>query len=147
MRCRRCACWLALLLQGAVLIAPPSTLAGDAPDENAPARAAPGPEWVRITSSFEVTHAAAVLRQVAKLFSAGFVRRDAEQLARMIDALTAEQSRTWEYAGVRKGVVYPLRVRARIDEFGMLDLDFFAPPAIAGQVRAAIDGYLNARGL
>jgi hypothetical protein len=108
---------------------------------------APGPALVRVTSSFEVTHAAAVLRQVAKLFSAGFVRKDAEQVARMIDALAAEQSRTWEFSGMRKGVTYPLRVRARIDEFGMLDLDFFTVPALAASVRGAVDGYLNARGL
>jgi hypothetical protein len=44
-------------------------------------------------------------------------------------------------------VSYPLRVRARIDEFGMLDLDFFTTPAMAGSVRGAVDGYLNARGL
>jgi len=59
-----------------------------------------------------------VLKQVAKLFSAGFVRKDAEQLAKLIDALSAEQSRSWEFNGLRKGVSYPLRVRARIDEFG-----------------------------
>lgn len=109
--------------------------------------AAATPTLVRVTSSFEVNHAGAVLRQVARLFSAGFVRKDAEQVARIIDALAAEQSRTWEFSGVHKGVTYPLRVRARIDEFGMLDLDFFTAPALASAVRAAVDGYLNARGL
>jgi hypothetical protein len=105
------------------------------------------PALVRITSSFEVTHAQAVLRQVAKLFSQGFARRDAEQVAHLIDSLAAEQTRSWDFSGVRKGVAYPLRVRARIDAFGTLDLDFFAPPAVAGSVRTAVDGYLNARGL
>jgi hypothetical protein len=108
---------------------------------------APGPALVRITSSFEVIHAGAVLRQVARLFSAGFVRKDAEQVAKLIDTLAAEESRSWEFKGVRKGVTYPLRVRARIDEFGMLDLDFFTSPALAASVRGAVDGYLNARGL
>jgi hypothetical protein len=102
---------------------------------------------VRVTSSFEVIHAGAVLKQVAKLFSAGFVRKDAEQVAKLIDALSAEQSRSWQFGGVRKGVTYPLRIRARIDEFGMLDLDFFTAPELAAPVRAAVDGYLNARGL
>jgi len=111
-----------------------------APDSVAPA-------LVRITSSFEVTHAAAVLKQVAKLFSTGFVRKDAEQVARLIDTLAAEQSRSWEFSAVHKGMSYPLRVRARIDEFGMLDLDFFTAAAMAGPVRGAVDGYLNARGL
>jgi hypothetical protein len=120
-----------------------SAEAGPARDPGATASSS----LVRVTSSFEVTHAEALLRQVAKLFSAGFIRKDAEQLARMIDALAAEQSRTWEFSGVRKGVSYPLRVRARIDEFGMLDLDFFTSPALAPSVRGAVDGYLNARGL
>ena len=102
---------------------------------------------VRVTSSFEVGHASAVLRQVAKLFSAGFVRKDAEQVAKLIDALSAEQSQSWEFNGLHKGVSYPLRVRARIDEFGQLDLDFFTAPALAMSVRGAVDGYLNARGL
>ena len=105
------------------------------------------PALVRVTSSFEVVHASAVLRQVAKLFSAGFVRKDAEQVAKLIDALSAEQSRSWEFNGLHKGVSYPLRVRARIDEFGRLDLDFFTVPALALSVRGAVDGYLNARGL
>lgn len=124
------------------LMAPPKE-APSAPEEGLAA----APTLVRVTSSFEVNHAAAVLRQVARLFSAGFVRKDAEQVARMIDALAAEQSRTWEFTGVRKGVAYPVRVRARIDEFGMLDLDFFTSPALAPSVRGAVDGYLNARGL
>jgi hypothetical protein len=123
--------------------APRAASTGQVPE--AGISAAPG--LVRVTSSFEVNHAGAVLKQVAKLFSAGFVRKDAEQVARMIDALAAEQSRTWEFNGLRKGVTYPLRVRARIDEFGMLDLDFFTAPAMATSVRGAVDGYLNARGL
>jgi hypothetical protein len=113
----------------------------------APGQLARDPSLVRVTSSFEVDHAGAVLRQVARLFSAGFVRRDAEQVAHLIDALASEQSRVWEFSGVRKGVAYPFRVRARIDAFGTLDLDFFAPTALAGPVRTAVDGYLNSRGL
>ncbi len=58
-----------------------------------PTAAIPGSATlVRVTSSFEVGHASAVLKQVAKLFSDGFVRRDAEQVAHLIDALPAEQS-------------------------------------------------------
>jgi hypothetical protein len=106
-----------------------------------------GAALVRVTSSFEVIHASAVLKQVSKLFSGGFVRKDAEQVAKLIDSLAAEQSRSWEFNVMRKGVSYPLRVRARIDEFGMLDLDFFTVPAVVGSVRGAVDGYLNARGL
>jgi hypothetical protein len=134
------------MLTVALLIAPLSVFA-QTPDP-APVEPDSGAvALVRITSSFEITHAGAVLKQVAKLFSTGFVRKDAEQVAKLIDALAAEQSRSWEFSGVRKGVSYPLRVRARIDEFGMLDLDFFTTPAMAGSVRGAVDGYLNARGL
>jgi hypothetical protein len=136
----------AVMVSGASAQSVPDTPAAEvaaAAEGAAPA----GPTMIRVTSSFEVNHAKAVLRQVARLFSAGFVRKDAEQVARMIDALAAEQSGTWEFSGVRKGVTYPLRVRARIDEFGMLDLDFFTAPALAASVRGAVDGYLNARGL
>ena len=105
------------------------------------------PALVRISSSFEAKHAAAVLRQVGKLFGAGFVRKDAERVAAEIDALPAEQSQVWEFNAVQKGRAYALRVRARLDEFGDVDLDFFSAPEIASAVRSAVDRYLNARGL
>jgi hypothetical protein len=124
----------------------PCTPARGASDEGSADEVAPAASLVRVTSSFEVTHAGAVLRQVARLFNAGFVRRDADRLTRSIEELAAEQSQTWDFFAIRKGVTYPLRVRARIDAFGTLDLDFFAPQAVAGPVRDAVDGYLNTRG-
>ncbi len=102
---------------------------------------------VRITSSFDVSHASAVLRQVAKLFHSGFVRKDADIVAKEILTLPAEQSRLWTFGVVYKGGSYPLQIRARLDDFGMLDLDFFSAPAVASAVRGAVDGYLNSRGL
>jgi hypothetical protein len=122
--------------------------AGEIPDV-APALAAPLPEpaLVRITSSFDVKHAQAVLRQVAKLMHAGFVRHDAEQVAHDIDVLPADQTRRWEFLATYKNQDYPLQIRARLDDFGMLDLDFFCAPSVAGAVRGAVDGYLNSRGL
>jgi hypothetical protein len=140
------------------LIAGRFALADDAPapvPEAAAATAAAAPEvspdaapaLVRVSSSFEVKHAGAVLKQVAKLFSAGFVRKDAERVAAEIDAQPAEQSRTWDFTAVRKGKSYALRVRARPDEFGDLDLDFFSPAEISAVVRSAVDRYLNGRGL
>lgn len=105
------------------------------------------PAQVRVTSSFEVKYAAAVLKQVAKLFRAGFVRKDAEQLAKDIDLLPADQSRRWEFTVIYKHDSLPLQMRARLDDFGMLDLDFFCAPAAAAAVRGAVDGYLNSRGL
>jgi hypothetical protein len=105
------------------------------------------PALVRVSTSFEAKHAAAVLRQVAKLYSAGFVRKDAERVATEIDALPAEVSRVWDFSAVHKHSSYALRVRARLDEFGNLDLDFFSAPEMAAAVRGAVDRYLNARGL
>jgi len=116
----------------------------------APVTAADGaiePALVRVTSSFESGHAAAVLRQVAKLFSAGFVRKDADQVAKQIGALPADQSQRWEFQGIYKGAPWALQVRARLDDFGTLDLDFFTAPAMAARIRSAVDNYLNSRGL
>jgi hypothetical protein len=129
----------------------PATEAATAPapaasPETSP-EVAPAPALVRVSSSFEIKHAGAVLKQVAKLFSAGFVRKDAERVAAEIDAQPAEQSRVWEFTAVRKGKSYALRVRARPDEFGDLDLDFFSPPEVSGALRSAVDRYLNGRGL
>jgi hypothetical protein len=121
--------------------------AAAAPDSVAvPAPATEFPALVRVSSSFEVKHASAVLRQVAKLYSAGFVRRDAERVASEIDALPTEVSRIWEFSAIHKGASYALRVRARLDEFGNVDLDFFSAPEMAAAVRTAVDRYLNARG-
>jgi hypothetical protein len=145
---------LVVLVVLAGLIAGPIAVADDAPapppEAAAPAAspdAPPTPALVRVSSSFEIKHAGAVLKQVAKLFSAGFVRKDAERVAAQIDGQAAEQSRVWEFTAVRKGKSYALRVRARPDEFGDLDLDFFSPPEISSDVRSAVDRYLNSRGL
>ena len=112
-----------------------------------PVAPVPSPALVRVTSSFEVRHAGAVLRKVAKVFHAGFVRADAESVAKAIDALPAEQSRRWEFTVIYKGASYPLQIRARLDEFGMLDLDFFCAASTARAVREAVDGYLNSHAL
>jgi hypothetical protein len=136
---------LLCLTAGLLAIHPTGVRAQDAP----PGAAAPASSAsaTRITSSFDVKYASAVLRQVAKLMHAGFVRRDAEQVARDIGALPADQSRQWEFVAIYKHEAYPLQIRARLDDFGMLDLDFFCAPPVAGAVRGAIDGYLNSHGL
>jgi hypothetical protein len=127
----------------ASLLAPPASwAAAEAPDA-----VASEPALVRITSSFDAKHAQAVLRQVAKLMHAGFVRHDAERVAHDIEALPADQIRRWEFLATYKHQSYPLQIRARLDDFGMLDLDFFCAPPVAGAVRGAVDGYLNSRGL
>jgi hypothetical protein len=116
-------------------------------ESSPPAKAIPPPALVRITSSFEVKHAGAVLKKVAKLFRAGFIRKDAEQLATDINQLPAEQSRRWGFTVLYKGTSYPLQIRARLDDFGMLDLDFFGAASAAGAVREVVDGYLNSHNL
>jgi hypothetical protein len=106
----------------------------------------PDPLLVRVTSSVESKYAAAMLRQVAKLFSSGFGRREADSIAHQIDVLPADQKQLWQYATVYKGVSYPLQIRARVDDFGMLDLDFYVPNPLAKPVRSAVDDFLNKHG-
>ncbi len=117
-----------------------------APPILAPDRTTPDPSLVRVTSSVESKYAGAMLRQVAKLFSAGFTRRESESMAHQIDALPADQKQLWEFQAVYKGVGYALQIRARVDDFGMLDLDFYVPAAIVKPVRSAVDDYLNKHG-
>lgn len=142
---------LPLWLAGSAALA--AAPAGAVPADPVAAAAAPGTQAAeplapaRITSSFEVRYAGPLLRRLARLFQAGFGRRDAEALLRQIDALPADQPRTWKYEVTYKGVRYPLRVRALLDDLGMLDLDFFTADALAPRIRAAVDDYLNARGL
>jgi hypothetical protein len=100
----------------------------------------------RVTSRFEVKYADGVLRQLSRLFSSGFVRRDADLVAREIQALPADQTRLWVFNAARKGVTYPLQLRARLDQTGTLELDFFTQPPLAAQVREALDRYRKARG-
>ena len=136
---------LSLLLALSFVVAADDLPAAAAATSAAPA-AEPAP-LVRISASFELKHASALLRQVAKLYSAGFVRKDAERVAAEIDALPAEVSHVWDFSAAKKGSSYPLRVRARLDEFGNVDLDFFSAPEMAAAVRVAVDHYLNSRGL
>jgi hypothetical protein len=102
---------------------------------------------VRVTTSFEVKHTGAVLKQVAKLFPSGFGRTAAERLAREIDALKANQPRVWDFSVVYRGAAHPLQVRAQIDDLGMIDLDFATSAELAPLVRRAVDNYLNSQGL
>lgn len=106
-----------------------------------------GDELVRVTTSFDVRHVGAVLRQVSKLFNGGFERRQADQLAHEIDTLKADQPRVWDYQVPWQGGTRPLRIRALLDDLGNVDLDFSTTPDLATQIRRGVDGYLNSRGL
>lgn len=104
-----------------------------------------GVDSARITSSLELKQVAGLLRQVARPFSGGFSRAEADSLAREIDGLRPDQPRSWSYRVTYMDAVYDLQVRALLDDLGMVDVDFIADQAIAPAVRAAVDGYLNGR--
>ena len=104
-------------------------------------------ELARVTTSFDLRHVGAVLRQVSKLFDSGFQRPQADQLARDIDALKADQPKVWDYQVTWQGGSRPLKIRALIDDLGNVDLDFSTTPDLARQIRRGVDGYLNSRGL
>ncbi len=104
-------------------------------------------ELVRVTTSFDVRHVGAVLRQVSKLFESGFQRPQADQLAREIDALKADQPKVWDFQVAWQGGSRPLRIRALLDDLGNVDLDFSTTPDLAPRIRRGVDGYLNSRDL
>jgi hypothetical protein len=101
---------------------------------------------VRVTTSFDVKYANAVLHQVTRLFTAGFGRAEADRVARDIDALKPDQPRVWQFVVQYQGKTEPFEIRGLMDDLGMIDLDFAASQAAAPAVRAAVDGYLNGRG-
>lgn len=100
---------------------------------------------VRVTTSFDVRYAGAVLRQVAHLFSAGFGRTEADRVAKDIDGLKADEPKVWQFSVQYQGRPEALEIRALLDDLGMIDLDFAASSDAAPAVRAAVDGYLNGR--
>jgi hypothetical protein len=100
---------------------------------------------VRVTTSFDVKYASAVLRQVAHLFNAGFGKPEADHVARDIDALKPDQPRDWQFTVQYKDKSLPLQIRALLDDMGMIDLDFATAPEAAPALRSAVDSYLNSR--
>jgi hypothetical protein len=101
---------------------------------------------VRVTTSFDVKYASAVLHQVTRLFTQGFGRAEADRVARDIDALKPDQPKVWQFVVQYQGKTEPLEIRGLMDDLGMIDLDFAASQAAAPAVRAAVDSYLNGRG-
>jgi hypothetical protein len=101
---------------------------------------------VRVTTSFDVKYASAVLRQVARLFAAGFDRGAAERVSLDIDALKADQPKVWQFTVQYQGKPQPLEIRALLDDLGMIDLDFATAPELAPAVRDSVDNYLNGHG-
>ena len=101
---------------------------------------------VRVTTSFDSKYAGEVLRQVAKVFSAGFGQSDAARVEQDINGLKPDQPRAWQFKVQYRGKAESLEIRALMDDLGMIDLDFAASPEAAPAVRSAVDGYLNGRG-
>ena len=101
---------------------------------------------VRVTTSFDARFSSAVLHQVARLFTGGFGRSEADRVSQEIEGLKADQPRVWQFEVRYQGRAETLEVRALMDDLGMIDLDFTASPDAAPAVRAAVDTYLNGRG-
>jgi hypothetical protein len=101
---------------------------------------------VRITTSFDVKYAGGVLRQVGKVFSAGFGQPEVSRVEQDINALKPDVPKVWTFSVQYKGQPGQFEIRALMDDLGMIDLDFAAGADAAPAVRAAVDGYLNGRG-
>lgn len=110
------------------------------------AQSAPAADSVSITTSFDAKYANAVLHQVSRVYSGGFGAAEANQVNQGINALKADQSRSWRFTVQYKGRTEALEIRAAMDDLGSVDLDFSASAAAAPEVRAAVDRYLNSRG-
>ena len=109
-------------------------------------RTVPAADSVRVTTSFDVKYASAVLHQVSRLFSAGFGTAEVNRVDQDIAALKPDQPKSWQFSVHYKGKPQPLEIRALMDDLGMIDLDFSASPEAAPALRAAVDNYLNTRG-
>jgi hypothetical protein len=100
---------------------------------------------VRVTTSFDVKYAPAVLKQVSKLFSSGFGPAEASRVDQDINGLKPDVPKVWQFNVQYKGNAEQLEIRALLDDLGMIDLDFATGSDAAPAVRAAVDGYLNGR--
>jgi hypothetical protein len=105
-----------------------------------------GGEPERATTSFDARFSSAVLHQVARLFTAGFGRAEADQVSKGIDGLKADQTQEWKFQVQYQGKPDTLQIRAQMDDLGMVDLDFTTGHEAAAAVRSSVDAYLNGRG-
>lgn len=99
----------------------------------------------RVTTSFDVKYAPAVLKQVSKLFSSGFGQAEVGRVNQDINGLKPDVPKVWQFNVQYKGNAEQLEIRALLDDLGMIDLDFATGSDAAPAVRAAVDGYLNGR--
>lgn len=110
------------------------------------ARMASAADPVRVTTSFDVKYASAVLHQVSRLYSAGFGAAEVSRVDQDIAVLKPDQPKSWQFSVQYKGKPQSLEIRALLDDLGMIDLDFSASPDAAPALRSAVDNYLNSRG-
>jgi hypothetical protein len=110
------------------------------------AESAGAPGLARVTTSFDVRHAAAVLKAASRPLSGGFGRAEAERVSHDIDGLKADQPRVWRFEVQYQGRPQPLEIRALLDDLGMIDLDFATSAELAPVLRSAVDAYLNSHG-
>lgn len=116
-----------LACASAALASAPSRLSAQAPAASE-----------RVTVDIELEDCAKTLRRVARLFSAGFTRAEADRLARDIDALPTDKAGQWSYQVTYEGAAANLTVHALVDELSMVDLDFVTNSAVAGRIRKAL---------
>lgn len=92
----------------------------------------------RATFDLELESCGKALRRVARLFSSGFGREEADRLARQIEALPSEQRGHWTFTVGFEGGSATLAVQALVDDLSRVDLDFVTTPEIATRIRKAI---------
>ena len=67
---------------------------------------------VRVTTSFDVKYASAVLRQVSKVFSAGFGQAEANRVDQDINGLKPDEPKVWQFTVQFKGKPEQFEIRA-----------------------------------
>ncbi len=104
-------------------------------------------EPTRVTTSFEAEHVGLVIRRVARIFSGGFGRAEAEHVAADIDKLRSDQEAAWDFTAIFNKKPVALHIRAVMDDMAMVDLDFATDPAAAARIRREIDAFSSEHGL
>ena len=100
----------------------------------------------RVTTSFDVKLASAVLAKVSRVFAAGFGQAESSRVEQDINALKPDLPKAWQFSVQYQGRAEALEIHALLDDLGQIDLDFATGHDAARAIRSAVDGYLNSRG-
>jgi hypothetical protein len=119
----------------------------DSPVGSAAAAESNAPEPTRVTTSFEAEHVGLVIKRVAKIFSGGFGRAEAEHVAADIDKLRSDQEAVWDFTAIFNKKPVALHIRAVMDDMAMVDLDIATDAAAAARIRHEIDAFSSEHGL